>query len=763
MKSLLLILFIPFLCISQTTDWVKSFGGHESDKGISNGVDAAGYIYISGFFNTTADFDDINLINDNAIGTNKEFFFIKMDSLGSVLWAIPGGNLDGSCCDDKALGMHVTANGDVFLTGTFWSTFYMGNCSVEESNAHDTSILVKIDSYGNCVWVTTFGADGLESFCDYPIYDSDDHSYDVKIDEDGFIYVTGFFSGPNAEFDDFILTNPDWESTCTPLGYVGKLNANGEWLWVDKFDGIEDNRGSRDNRIAIDEFSNVYVCGGFGGIGNYGPLTVTSNGEFDAFLFKMSPDGDWLWVKNVGSNKADRANGIAIDKCNDIYINGEYRNPMVFLGANASNGTDTLSHKRKRDVFVAKCDSDGEWLWAKRARSSGVDKPYQMSVDDNRQVFICGTTADTTKFSDDIVVSSPFANDTTSSAFVAQLDGNGIGEWLWAKTAGSFTDDDDRTNDICPDGYGNVYAVGFFEDTATFDNTTLITKGKKDIFVWKMRAMSVDIENTSTYDTIYIDKVVCEIDKVGIFTSTDTLLVSCDTLFVDSVFNNVLDTNIEMIRNIHNIYNHSCFPSDTGRFLIKSDTIYMDCDTIIDDTFEQVSLLSSKLFYNKTTHYDSTCNVLDTGLVLNSSDIIFIDCDTIINDDFTHYSLMLHLPNCDDNNCKTLDTYDPIDCHCIHQEIIYHDCLDIYFPNAFSPNEDYKNEIFKPKIYNEHLIKAYQLMVFNRWGSNVFSTTDFNQGWDNSNAPNGIYTCIAYVTDINGYYDRLIGEVTLIK
>lgn len=618
-----------------------------------------------------------------------------MDSLGSVLWAIPGGNLDGSCCDDRALGMHVTANGDVFLTGTFWSAFYMGNCSVEESNAHDTSILVKIDSYGNCVWVTTFGDDGLESFCDYPIYDSDDHSYDVKIDEDGFIYVTGFFSGPNAEFDDFILTNPDWESTCTPLGYVGKLNANGEWLWVDKFDGIEDNRGSRDNRIAIDEFSNVYVCGGFGGIGNYGPLTVTSNGEFDAFLFKMSPDGDWLW--------------------------------------------------------------------AKRARSSGVDKPYQMSVDDNRQVFICGTTADTTKFSDDIVVSSPFANDTTSSAFVAQLDGNGIGEWLWAKTAGSFTDDDDRTNDICPDGYGNVYAVGFFEDTATFDNTTLITKGKKDIFVWKMRAMSVDIENTSTYDTIYIDKVVCDIDKVGIFTSTDTLLVSCDTLFVDSVFNNVLDTNIEMIRNIHNIYNHSCFPSDTGRFLIKSDTIYMNCDTIIDDTFEQVSLLSSKLFYNKTTHYDSTCNVLDTGLVLNSSDTIFIDCDTIINDDFTHYSLMLHLPYCDDNNCKTLDTYDPIDCHCIHQEIIYHDCLDIYFLNAFTPNEDYKNDIFKPKIYNEHLIKAYQLMVFNRWGSNVFSTTDFNQGWDNSNAPNGIYTWIAYVTDINGYYDRLIVEVTLIK
>ena len=101
-------------------------------------------------------------------------------------------------------------------------------------------------------------------------------------------------------------------------------------------------------------------------------------------------------------------NSIAIDICDDIYITGEYRNPMVFEGANASNGSDTLSHKQKRDVFVAKMNNQGEWKWAKRARSSGTDKPYQMSVDDNKQVFVCGTTGgtagDSTKFSDDLIV-----------------------------------------------------------------------------------------------------------------------------------------------------------------------------------------------------------------------------------------------------------------------------------------------------------------------------------------------------------------------
>ena len=34
------------------------------------------------------------------------------------------------------------------------------------------------------------------------------------------------------------------------------------------------------------------------------------------------------------------------------------------------------------------------------------------------------------------------------------------------KRQDSNTDDDDRTGDICPDGFGNVYAIGFYEDVS---------------------------------------------------------------------------------------------------------------------------------------------------------------------------------------------------------------------------------------------------------------------------------------------------------
>ena len=148
MKKLLILTFslclVSAFSFSQTTDWVKSFGGTNNDKGISIGTDSLGFIYCSGYFNSEATFGNITLSNSPpGPGINKESFIFKMDSLGNVIWAIAGGNLSGSCCDDRALGMHVTPGGDVFITGTFWSDYHIGTVTVTTGlNNHQTSLLI---------------------------------------------------------------------------------------------------------------------------------------------------------------------------------------------------------------------------------------------------------------------------------------------------------------------------------------------------------------------------------------------------------------------------------------------------------------------------------------------------------------------------------------------------------------------------------------------------------------------------------------------
>ena len=53
----------------------------------------------------------------------------------------------------------------------------------------------------------------------------------------------------------------------------------------------------------------------------------------------------------------------------------------------------------------------------------------------------------------------------------------------------------------------------------------------------------------------------------------------------------------------------------------------------------------------------------------------------------------------------------------------------IYVPNAFTPNGDGLNEIFKP-ISDVSSYNYYRFLVFNRWGEKLFDTDDSNSGWD---------------------------------
>ncbi len=77
---------------------------------------------------------------------------------------------------------------------------------------------------------------------------------------------------------------------------------------------------------------------------------------------------------------------------------------------------------------------------------------------------------------------------------------------------------------------------------------------------------------------------------------------------------------------------------------------------------------------------------------------------------------------------------------------------DIYLPNAFTPNGDSKNDIFKGIAVG---VKQFNyLRVFNRWGQLVFSTTDYNKGWDGTwhgqNQPGGVYLVMANAIDFKG-------------
>lgn len=51
----------------------------------------------------------------------------------------------------------------------------------------------------------------------------------------------------------------------------------------------------------------------------------------------------------------------------------------------------------------------------------------------------------------------------------------------------------------------------------------------------------------------------------------------------------------------------------------------------------------------------------------------------------------------------------------------------VFIPNAFTPNDDGRNETFEPKVHN---IIDYKLYIFNRWGELIFTSNHQDNQWD---------------------------------
>ena len=90
----------------------------------------------------------------------------------------------------------------------------------------------------------------------------------------------------------------------------------------------------------------------------------------------------------------------------------------------------------------------------------------------------------------------------------------------------------------------------------------------------------------------------------------------------------------------------------------------------------------------------------------------------------------------------------------------------LYFPNAFTPNDDGINDVFFAKGKG---IKTFKMYIYNRWGDLIFYSEDITEGWNGiSNQGEKVSEQEVYVTvfettdfrDENHYY---VGKLILVQ
>ena len=445
------IFFILVLCsvalFAQNVDWLwaKKAGGTSYDSSSSIAVDANGNSYITGYFYGSATFGTTTLTSSGG----SDIFVAKLDINGNWLWAKKAGGTDF----DFGNSIAVDANGNSYVTGYFSGSANFGTTTLTSSSEYYTEIYVaKLDINGNWLWANKAGGTGW------------DYGYGIAVDANGNSYVTGAFA-ESAIFGTTTLTSSGGSDI-----FVAKLDSSGNWLWAKQAGGTDYDDGYG---IVVDINGNSYVTGIFYSSNcSFGSTTLTSSGGSDIFVAKLDINGNWLWAKQAGGTSGDSGNGIAVDANGNSYITGGFKESATF-------GTTTLTSSGyyDYDIFVTKLDIDGNWLWAKQAGGTGDEGSNSIAVDANGNSYITSGFEESVNFGTTTLTSSGYLD-----IFVAKIDHNG--NWLWAKQAGGAIDD--CGYGIALDANGNSYVTGFFMESANFGTTTLTSSGDRDIFVAKL-------------------------------------------------------------------------------------------------------------------------------------------------------------------------------------------------------------------------------------------------------------------------------------
>ncbi len=447
---LLGLLLIAVCVFAQAPDWqwATQAGGSTNDVGKAITIDNAGNSYVTGNFKDTATFGSYSLSSSG----DYDIFIAKMDANGNWLWATQAGGSN----EDAGMAITIDDVGNTYVTGYFVGTASFGSYSLISYGGSDIFV-AKINVTGNWQWATKAGGT------------SHDDGEAITIDNAGNCYVTGDFQG-TATFGSYSLTSSGEKDI-----FIAKMDTDGNWLWASKADGSSYDGGYG---ITIDDAGNTYVTGYFMGTANFGSNSLTSSGQTDIFVAKTDTDGNWLWATKAGGISCDRASEIAIDDAGNTYVTGDFEDTATF-------GSYSLTSNGCEDIFVAKMDADGNWLWATKAGGSVYDRGYGITIDDAGNTYVTGLFEGEATFGSYSLTSNEYLD-----IFVAKMDV--YGSWLWVTQAGGISDDVGKS--ITIDDAGNIYVTGYFWDTATFGSYILTSSGDSDIFVAKLNS-TLSVEN----------------------------------------------------------------------------------------------------------------------------------------------------------------------------------------------------------------------------------------------------------------------------
>ena len=315
----------------------------------SMGVDAAGNLYISGFFSDMATVGGITLSARNSLSN----FVAKFNTAGTAQWAQLGGSIPLSATISSFYSHTLTVSpaGDVYLSWTMNSVAGgFGSGPPPAGYGNNDVTLVRYNPQGVVQWQKRYGTAG------------DDYAGVTGLDGNGHLLLPMTFSttGP-ATVGTQTLTG-----TGQLYGALLQLDADtGSPQWVQK---LEASNSVVFRTVVADAAGNGYVAGSLSGTAQAGSQQMSSNGPNpDALVASYSAQGTPRWFQKSGSTEPEFAHFIALSGRNELSVGGSFTRQSQFGSTTLTGGGTGVFN-----AFVARFGTLATTTQAARGLALGI-------------------------------------------------------------------------------------------------------------------------------------------------------------------------------------------------------------------------------------------------------------------------------------------------------------------------------------------------------------------------------------------------------
>lgn len=239
--------------------------------------------------------------------------------------------------------------------------------------------------------------------------------------------------------------------------FVAKLlAADGSIAWIKSFGEAGDDKA---NRVALDASNNIYIAGRYTGTLAFGSDSITTAGSFDGFVLALDPSGAYRWAKSLGGQFTDTASGIAVQSTT-VAVVGSYAGSMIVNGQTLTNGGQL-------QAYIVEFGTDGSAGLVKSITGTGTSSASKVAFGSGGTFVIAGNFSGAGDFGAGSVTSQSV--DTFLAAYTS------AGAYIFAKPLGGASNDSEGTLAVSPTGY--ILFTGNYVGSVMFGGASPVDAG----------------------------------------------------------------------------------------------------------------------------------------------------------------------------------------------------------------------------------------------------------------------------------------------